>query len=344
MKQNILVTGGAGYIGSHTCLELLNEGHNVVILDDLSNGSPEAIKRVAHLAEVASDRILFREGDVRDFDTVKRIINDGAVNSVIHFAGLKSVGESNEYPLRYYDVNVAGTINLLKVMSETRVHKLVFSSSATVYDSSNPTHVGDGGITEECNLAPINPYGVSKLMVEDILQDLATSDPSWSFTILRYFNPVGAHPSGIIGEDPHGIPNNLAPYITKVLTGSLKELTIHGDDYDTPDGTGVRDYIHVVDLAQAHVAALSKMSIGGANIFNVGTGKGTSVYELAKTFSHVSDKDIPCVVGPRRKGDVARCVADPSKIAATLGWRAKLTIFDMCRDAWVWQSGNPKGY
>jgi UDP-glucose 4-epimerase len=336
-SMNILVTGGAGYIGSHTCIELLNAGFDVVVLDNLSNSKVESLKRV----EMLTGRpIEFKFGDVRDRDCLRALFQQYEINAVIHFAGHKAVGESVINPLSYYDNNVSGSIALAEVMAEFSVKRIVFSSSATVYDAP-----GDTQIREDFPLGPINPYGRSKLMVEQIYGDLALSDPQWKIAILRYFNPVGAHESGMIGEDPNGIPNNLMPYISQVAVGRLAELSVFGSDYPTPDGTGVRDYIHVVDLALGHLAALRALDTHpGLMTINLGTGKGCSVLELIRAFEAASGRTVPYRVTERRPGDIATCYADPSLAESELGWRAQLDVTAMCRDTWNWQSKNPQGY
>jgi UDP-glucose 4-epimerase len=333
---NILVTGGAGYIGSHTCLELLNAGFDVVVLDNFNNSKLESIKRVEKLT---GRSIVFKQGDVRDRACLRELFSQHTIDAVIHFAGRKAVGESVRMPLTYYDNNVSGSVALAEMMSEFGVKRIVFSSSATVYD------INDDALREDSPLKPINPYGQSKLMVEQIYRDLAASDNQWSIEILRYFNPVGAHESGLIGEDPNGIPNNLMPYISQVAVGRLQELSVFGSDYPTVDGTGVRDYIHVVDLALGHLAALQALSnSAGLITVNLGTGKGCSVLELVKAFETSSGKAVPYRIVARRPGDVATCYADPRLAQSLLGWQAKLDIHAMCRDAWRWQSNNPQGY
>jgi len=350
MNKKILVTGGAGYIGTHTCIALHAAGYDIVVYDNLSNSSREAINRVSTLIGQSID---FIEGDIRDAESLRQVFSAHQFFGVIHFAGLKAVGESVAQPLKYYDNNVSGTITLLEVMSEYDVKNLVFSSSATVYGDPERLPI-DENSPRSCT----NPYGQSKLTVEHILEDLAVSDASWNLIPLRYFNPVGAHPSGQIGEDPNDIPNNLMPYISQVAVGKLPKLSIFGNDYPTIDGTGVRDFIHVTDLAQGHVAALSyleqqtsleehssnkKNSIGFLPI-NLGTGKGTSVLELVTAFSEVSGQDIPYQFANRRAGDIASCYASADKARALLGWAAKLSVADMCQDTWRWQSMNPNGY
>lgn len=350
MKNKILVTGGVGYIGSHTCIALHEAGYDVVVYDNLSNSSREAVNRVSSLIGQPID---FVEGDIRDVDLLRQVFSDNQFFGVIHFAGLKAVGESVAKPLTYYDNNISGTITLLEIMAEYDVKNLVFSSSATVYGDPETLP-----IDERSKRSCTNPYGQSKLTVEHILEDLAVSDESWNLISLRYFNPVGAHPSGQIGEDPNDIPNNLMPYISQVAVGKLAKLSIFGDDYPTVDGTGIRDFIHVTDLTQGHVAALDyleqqtsleehgsnkKSSIGFLPI-NLGTGKGTSVLELVTAFSKVSEQDIPYQFVSRRAGDIASCYASADKARDLLGWQAKLSITDMCQDSWRWQSMNPNGY
>ena len=335
--MRILVTGGAGYIGSHTCVELLGAGHELVVVDNLSNSKEEAIRRVR---ELAPGTLEFHPVDLLDRAALDAVFARAPVDAVIHFAGLKAVGESVEIPLRYYHNNLTGTLILCEVMAQHGVKRLVFSSSATVY--GDPARVP---ITEEFPVSATNPYGRSKLMIEEILRDLHLSDPSWSIALLRYFNPVGAHPSGRIGEDPNGIPNNLTPYITQVAVGKLEQLAVFGDDYPTPDGTGVRDYIHVVDLAVGHLAALDKLLTGaGVVTYNLGTGQGYSVLEMVAAFATASGHEVPYRIAPRRPGDIATCYADPGRARDELGWRARLGIEAMCRDAWRWQSQNPTGY
>lgn len=336
--MNILVTGGAGYIGSHTVVELIAAGHAVVVLDNLSNSSPEAIERAG---ELAGQAVHFERGDVRDRQCLDQLFARHAIDSVVHFAGLKAVGESTEQPLAYYDCNVYGTIVLCQAMAAAGVFQLVFSSSATVY--GDPAEVP---ITESCPVGtPTNPYGRSKCMVEQLLQDLSVAEPRWSIALLRYFNPVGAHPSGRIGEDPAGQPNNLVPFISQVAIGRLPELSVFGADYPTPDGTGVRDYIHVVDLARGHVAALERIGAQtGVGIWNLGTGRGYSVLEMVRAFEKASGRSIPYRLSARRPGDVAQCWSDPSKAERELGWQTRLGLQDMLADTWRWQSHNPHGY
>ncbi|MDR0702039.1 MAG: UDP-glucose 4-epimerase GalE [Azoarcus sp.] len=334
----ILVTGGAGYIGSHACLALLRGGYDVVVIDDYSNASPLALERVARLAGRPFRAVL--EADVADAAALERLFTGHSIQAVIHFAAKKAVGESVRIPLAYYRNNLDGLLTLLERMAHHGVKRLVFSSSATVY--GNPASVP---ITEDFPLAVTNPYGRTKLMSEEILRDVAIADPSWKIALLRYFNPVGADSSGQIGEDPDGIPNNLMPYICQVAAGRLPELQVFGNDYPTPDGTGVRDYIHVSDLAAGHLAALGKLeSLPAVSAINLGTGRGYSVLELVRAFETVSGRPVPCRIAPRRVGDIAECWADPALAAARLGWRAERGIEAMCRDAWRWQSANPAGY
>lgn len=337
--MRILVTGGAGYIGSHTCVELLNKGHEVVVVDNLCNSSEESLNRVK---QITGKEATFYKADLLDQAALEEIFSKETIDAVIHFAGLKAVGESVAKPLEYYHNNITGTLILCDVMRKHGVKKIIFSSSATVY--GDPAFVP---ITEECPKGQItNPYGQTKSMLEQILTDLHTADPEWSVILLRYFNPVGAHKSGLIGEDPAGIPNNLTPYITQVAVGKLKEVGVFGNDYDTPDGTGVRDYIHVVDLAIGHVKALDKMAQSDADvrIYNLGTGKGFSVLQMIEAFSKACGKEIPYVIKPRRPGDIAECYADAALAKEELGWEAERGIDEMCEDSWRWQSNNPNGY
>lgn len=333
----ILVTGGAGFIGSHTCIELLNAGHEVVVLDNLCNSSSKSLE----IVERETNKTLhFYEVDIRDEKQLGKIFDDEKVEGVIHFAGLKAVGESSIIPLDYYDNNIAGTLNLLKVMKNHNCKNIIFSSSATVYGSPKTVP-----IKENFPLSVTNPYGRTKLMLEEILTDLYNSDNEWNIVLLRYFNPIGAHVSGDLGEDPKGVPNNLLPYITQVAVGKLERVGVFGNDYDTEDGTGVRDYIHVVDLAKGHVAALQKLATGsGLSIYNLGTGKGYSVLDMIKNMSEVVGFDIPYQILPRRKGDIATCYADASKAKEELGWEAKYDIYKMCQDSWRWQSKHPNGF
>lgn len=335
--MRILVTGGAGYIGSHTCVELLDAGHEVTVVDNLMNSKEEALRRVQ---EIAGRSLTFHRADLLDRRAVREIFSSGQIDAVIHFAGLKAVGESVQVPLSYYHNNITGTLVLCEVMAEHAVRNIVFSSSATVY--GDPSSVP---IREDFPLGPTNPYGRTKWMIEEILRDLHTSDPSWNMVLLRYFNPIGAHGSGRIGEDPQGIPNNLLPFIAQVAVQRLPELKVFGNDYPTPDGTGVRDYIHVVDLARGHLAALRcLLARGGVKVYNLGTGRGYSVLEIVKAFEQASGRKIPYSVVGRREGDIATCYADPSSANRELGWRAEYGIDVMCSDTWRWQSGNPEGY
>jgi len=335
--MKVLVTGGAGYIGSHTCVELLTAGHEVVVIDNLSNSKEAALARVQ---EIAGRRLAFVKADLRDRGALDAVFRDDAFDAVIHFAGLKAVGESTEIPLDYYDNNIGGTLTLCQAMAAAGVKRLVFSSSATVY--GDPASVP---IREDFPLSATNPYGRTKLFIEEILRDLQRADSGWDIALLRYFNPVGAHPSGRIGEDPSGVPNNLMPCVAQVAIGKLPQLQVFGDDYDTPDGTGVRDYIHVVDLARGHLAALTRLSARpGVVTYNLGTGRGYSVLEMAEAFARISGRRVPHQVVGRRPGDIAVCYADPSLAHAELGWRAELGIDDMVRDGWRWQSANPDGY
>jgi UDP-glucose 4-epimerase len=336
--MTILVTGGAGYIGSHTTLALLLAGYDVVVLDNLCNSSAESLARVTRI--VGRD-VNFVQGDIRDAALLARVFVVHNIDSVLHFAGLKAVGESVAQPLRYYDNNMHGSRTLLQAGADAGVFKMVFSSSATVY--GEPAQMP---ISEACPVGqPTNPYGRSKLMVEDMLRDLAASDPRWRIAILRYFNPVGAHESGLIGEDPNGIPNNLLPYVAQVAVGKLPELAVFGNDYPTPDGTGVRDYIHVVDLAEGHLRALDALQTRtGTHVWNLGTGQGYSVLEMLKAFEAVSGCKVPYKIVPRRPGDIATCFADPTKAENELGWKAQRGLDEMMRDAWRWQQMNPNGY
>ena len=338
MTKKILITGGAGYIGSHTALELLNEGYEVIVYDNLCNSSKESLKRVE---ELSGKHITFYEGDVMDETALKAMMEKEGVDAVIHCAALKAVGESVQKPLEYYRNNITGTLTLMDVMKQTGVKNIVFSSSATVYGSPE-----EMPITEECPKGQCtNPYGWTKSMLEQILTDIQKADPEWNVVLLRYFNPIGAHKSGTIGENPNGIPNNLMPYITQVAVGKLKELGVFGNDYDTPDGTGVRDYIHVVDLAKGHVKALKKLEDNsGLSIYNLGTGKGYSVLDIVKNFEAATGVKIPYVIKPRRPGDIATCYSDATKAEKELGWKAENGIREMCADSWRWQSQNPNGY
>jgi len=337
--MHILVTGGAGYIGSHTCLELLGIGHEVTVVDNLCNAKEESLRRVM---ELAGRPLSFFRVDLRDKEALARVFTGAKnrVDAVIHFAGLKSVGESVAKPLVYYQNNISGTLVLGEVMAEQGVKNIVFSSSATVY--GDPATVP---ITEDFPLSCTNPYGRTKLMIEEILRDLYVADPGWNVILLRYFNPVGAHRSGRIGEDPNGIPNNLMPYISQVAIGRRERLTVFGNDYPTPDGTGVRDFIHVVDLALGHVKALDSLAQRpGVVTYNLGTGLGCSVLDMVAAFRKASGRDVPYVIAPRRAGDVAVCYADPHKAMAELGWRAERGIAQMCEDTWRWQRQNPEGF
>ena len=338
--MNVLVTGGAGYIGSHTCLELLNAGHTVTVFDNLSNSSEESLRRVADLTQ---KEIIFVKGDVLDIDALTRLFSQANFDSVIHFAALKAVGESVAQPLNYYHNNITGTVNLCHAMQTAGVKNLVFSSSATVYGlpKSLPLTEESPTLVHEVT----NPYGRTKLMLEFVLQDWQAANPECNVALLRYFNPVGAHESGQIGEDPNGIPNNLLPYVSQVAVGKLDQLGVFGGDYETPDGTGVRDYIHVVDLAIGHVLALDKLATDcGIVTYNLGTGNGYSVLEIVKAFGEASGKPIPYQIVDRRPGDIAACYADPALAKAELGWEAKRGLKEMCVDGWRWQSQNPNGF
>ena len=335
--MTILVTGGAGYIGSHTAVELLEAGHDVVVADNLCNASEESVARVE---QIAGKKVRFYKADVRDAAALEKIFAENAIDWVIHFAGLKAVGESVAKPLEYYDNNLGSTLTLLEVMRKRGVKKIVFSSSATVYGTPEKLPLDEncrtGGTT--------NPYGTSKYMQEQILRDLYVSDPGWTIALLRYFNPVGAHASGLIGEDPKGIPNNLTPYIAKVAIGELPEIGVFGDDYPTPDGTGVRDYIHVVDLAKGHVAAIHALEEPGVYTYNLGTGIGYSVLDVIHAFERACGRKLPYTVKPRRAGDIAACYADAGKAKRELHWQAQRGLDDMCASLWNWQSKNPNGY
>ena len=334
----ILVTGGAGYIGSHTVVELQSAGYDVVVVDNLSNSSEKSLKRVE---AITGKPVTFYKADILDREALNKIFEKEKIDSCIHFAGLKAVGESVQKPWEYYENNIAGTLTLVDVMRQHGVKNIIFSSSATVY--GDPAIIP---ITEECPKGQCtNPYGWTKSMLEQILTDMQKADPEWNVILLRYFNPIGAHKSGTIGENPNGIPNNLMPYITQVAVGKLKELGVFGDDYDTPDGTGVRDYIHVVDLAVGHVRSIKKLEENpGLCIYNLGTGKGYSVLDIVKNFEEASGCHIPYEIKPRRAGDIAECYADPSKAEKELGWKAVNGIKEMCEDSWRWQHNNPNGY
>lgn len=334
--MKILVTGGAGYIGSHTTLLLLEQGYEPVVLDNLSNSSEEALRRVE---KITGKTVKFYNADIRDRKALDEIFAKERPEAVIHFAGLKAVGESCEKPLMYFENNISGSITLFEAMQAAGCRNIIFSSSATVY--GKPESVP---IKETFKTQVTNPYGRTKLVLEQLLADLYESDNSWNVMLLRYFNPIGAHESGLIGEDPKGIPNNLVPYIAKVAVGKLEHINVFGDDYDTPDGTGVRDYIHVMDLADGHVKALEHIEGAGLSIYNLGTGTGYSVLEVIKAFSKACGKDLPYVIGPRRPGDIDMCYADPSLAREKLGWEAKRGIEEMCADSWNWQSRNPSGY
>ncbi len=334
--MKILVTGGAGYIGSHTCVELLDAGHDIVVIDNLSNSSELALERVR---TITSCDFPFVRADLRDTAAMQALFATHTFDAVIHFAGLKAVGESVQKPLLYYDNNINGTVRLLECMAASGVRRLVFSSSATVY--GNPATVP---IREDFALGATNPYGRTKLFIEEILRDQQRADPAWDITLLRYFNPVGAHASGLIGEDPADIPNNLMPYVSQVAVGKLECLNVWGNDYPTPDGTGVRDYIHVVDLALGHLAALARAPEAGVRAYNLGTGRGHSVLEMISAFERASGREIRYRFAPRRPGDVASCYADPTLARRELGWEARRSIDAMCRDTWNWQERNPRGY
>ena len=334
----ILVTGGAGYIGSHTCVELLNTGHDVVVFDNLSNSSEESLKRVQELTQ---KKLVFVQGDIRNGHQLDQVFQDHQIDAVIHFAGLKAVGESQQIPLTYFDNNIAGSIQLVQAMERANVFNLVFSSSATVYDEGNISPLDELMPTG----MPSNNYGYTKLIVEQLLEKLSIADGRWSIALLRYFNPVGAHKSGRIGEDPQGIPNNLMPYVTQVAVGRREKLSIYGDDYDTVDGTGVRDYIHVVDLANAHLCALNnRLTAKGCRAWNVGTGNGSSVLEVKNTFEQVNGVTVAYEVAPRRSGDVATSFANNTRAVSELGWKPKYKLEDMLADSWNWQKQNPQGY
>lgn len=335
--MNILVTGGAGYIGSHTVVQLLEEGYRVIIVDNFSNSKPESLKRIK---EITGKDFKFYEVDLLDREALDKVFVDNEIDAVIHFAGLKAVGESVSIPMKYYHNNITGTLVLCELMKKHNVKNMVFSSSATVYGMNNVSP-----LTEDLPLSTTNPYGSTKLMIEQILRDIYVSDNTWSIALLRYFNPIGAHISGRIGEDPNGIPNNLMPYITQVAIGKREELSVFGNDYDTHDGTGVRDYIHVVDLASGHLKAVNKvMGMKGIEAYNLGTGTGYSVLDVINNFEKATDVKVPYKIIERRPGDIGTCYADASKAYKELGWKAEKNLEDMCRDSWRWQSNNPNGY
>lgn len=336
--MTILVTGGAGFIASHTNIELLNAGYDVIVMDNLCNSSKESVARVE---QITGKKVKFYEADMRNVEDLEKIFSENVIDVIIHFAGLKAVGESCVKPFEYYENNISGTLNIISMMRKYNVKKMVFSSSATVY--GDPEVIP---ITEECKVGGVtNPYGQTKLMLEQILTDIQKADPDFDIALLRYFNPIGAHESGLIGEAPNGIPNNLLPYVAKVAAGVLDRVNVFGDDYDTPDGTGVRDYIHVVDLARGHVCAVKKLlEHPGLVIYNLGTGVGYSVLDIIHNFEKACGKKIPYVIAPRRPGDIATCYSDPSKAERELGWKAQYGIDRMCEDAWRWQTMNPNGY
>ena len=336
--MTILLTGGAGFIGSHTCVELLAAGHDAIIVDNFVNSQPEAVRRIE---EISGKKVKLYEADVCDKAAMNRIFDENAIDAVIHFAGLKAVGESVHIPLTYYRNNLDSTLTLCEVMAAHGCKRIVFSSSATVYGVPEEVPLREDMFCKGCT----NPYGWTKYMIEKILQGVVTADPEWSVVLLRYFNPIGAHESGRIGENPNGIPNNLMPYITKVAAGQLKQLSVYGNDYATHDGTGVRDYIHVVDLAKGHVKACAfAAEHKGCEIINLGTGVGYSVLDIVNAFQRVNNVPVPYVIAPRRAGDVDACFADPTKAKELLGWQAEKSLEDMCRDSWRWQSNNPNGY
>lgn len=332
----ILVTGGSGYIGSHTVLELLNKNYEVVVVDNFSNSSFESLRRVQ---KITGKEVIFYEADIRDEGKMDEILSAHKIDAVIHFAAFKAVGESCRMPLKYYENNISGTVSLLKVLDKHGVKKIIFSSSATVY--GDPERLP---LDENCRLSTTNPYGSTKLMMEGIMQDLWKADNEWNIILLRYFNPVGAHESGLIGEDPKGIPNNLMPFVAQVASGKLACINVFGNDYDTPDGTGVRDYIHVVDLALGHIAAIENCNDSGVHIYNLGTGRGYSVLEMIHAFEKACGKTLPYKICERRPGDIASCYAAPDKAKAELHWEATHGIEEMCASQWKWQSGNPRGY
>jgi UDP-glucose 4-epimerase len=341
---NTLVAGGAGYIGSHTVVELLFAGHQVIVLDNFRNSSPKVINRIFQICNedsISEPPLTLIDGDICDQQKLKKIFSENSVDAVIHFAGLKAIGESVEKPLDYYKNNVQGSITLFQAMQESGVGHLIFSSSATVYGDPDNLPLSEKSPCKE----PTNPYGRSKLMIEGILKDLALSDKQWHIALLRYFNPVGAHPSGLIGEDPNDIPNNLVPYISQVAIGKLEKLKVFGNDYPTPDGTGIRDYLHVVDLAKGHLKALNAIQTNkGVNVWNLGTGQGHSVIEVINAFEKASGKTIPYEISPRRDGDIASCWTDPSKAKEELDWTTELNLDQMMEDTWRWQKNNPNGY
>lgn len=332
----ILVTGGSGYIGSHTVLELLNKNYDVVVVDNFSNSSYESIRRVQ---KITGKEVTFYQADIRDVNKMEEIFSNHSFDAVIHFAAFKAVGESCKMPLKYYENNISGTVSLLQIMDKHNVKKIIFSSSATVY--GDPERLP---LDETCRLSTTNPYGSTKLMMENIMQDLYKADNEWNIILLRYFNPVGAHESGLIGEDPKGIPNNLMPFVAQVASGKLECINVFGNDYDTPDGTGVRDYIHVVDLALGHIAAIERCNDNGVHIYNLGTGHGYSVLQMIHAFEKACQKTLPYKICARRPGDIASCYASPDKAKKELQWEAKFGIEEMCASQWKWQSGNPKGY
>lgn len=336
--MSILVTGGAGFIGSHTCVELLNAGYEIVVMDNFYNSKPESLNRIK---KITGKDFPFYEADIRDRAALDKIFTENKIEAVIHFAGLKAVGESVQKPLEYYENNISGTVTLCEAMRDNGCKKIVFSSSATVYGSLNKSP-----LTEDMHIGgTTNPYGTTKYMIELILQDLYKSDNEWSVVILRYFNPIGAHESGLIGENPNGIPNNLLPYVSQVAVGKLEQVSVFGDDYDTPDGTGVRDYIHVVDLALGHIKAVEKvLDTKELNVYNLGTGKGYSVLEIINAFEKASGKKINYKIVDRRPGDLATCYSDPSKAYKELGWKAERDLAKMCEDSWRWQKNNPNGF
>ena len=336
--MSILVTGGAGFIGSHTCVELLNAGYEIVVMDNFYNSKPECLNRIK---KITGKDFPFYEADIRDRAALDKIFTENKIEAVIHFAGLKAVGESVHKPLEYYENNISGTVTLCEAMRDNGCQKIVFSSSATVYGSLNKSP-----LTEDMQIGgTTNPYGTTKYMIELILQDLYKSDNEWSVVILRYFNPIGAHESGLIGENPNGIPNNLLPYVSQVAVGKLEQVSVFGDDYDTPDGTGVRDYIHVVDLALGHIKAVEKvLDTKELNVYNLGTGKGYSVLEIINAFEKASGRKINYKIVDRRPGDLATCYSDPSKAYKELGWKAERDLAKMCEDSWRWQKNNPNGF